>query len=69
MPTAPPASHLTFPTICGLGKNGAKPRVKHSRITSFQSFINFFILKKPVQIYEQAFLFYCLILIFSSVDP
>lgn len=68
MPTAPPASHLTLPTICGSGKNGAKPSVRHRRITSFQSFINFFILKKPVQRYEQAHLFYYLILIFSSVD-
>ncbi len=42
MPLAPPKIHFNLPTICGSGKKGAKPKVRHSRIISFQLFMNSF---------------------------
>jgi hypothetical protein len=37
MPTPPPAIHLSLPQICGSGKKGASPRVRHPNRIIFQS--------------------------------
>lgn len=37
MPTAPPQIHLSLPQMCGSGKNGASPMVRHAKSTNFQS--------------------------------
>ena len=37
MPTAPPAIQRIFPTMCGSGKYGARPRVRQRKRSIFQS--------------------------------